>query len=1243
VTETVEVPVAARAALPETPYVGLIPFAEADAPFFFGRERQRRLIAANLVASRLTLLYGASGVGKSSVLRAGVAHDFMQLARRERANGRAPEAILVVFAEWRDPPLPLLAKAIEEAVRSTLGELAPAPPPPTEHFDDLLAEWVKRIDAVQAGGDGERRARLLVVLDQFEEYFLYQWRSDEDKGGLGVEFPRAVNREGLRANFAISIREDAYAQLDRFKGSIPNLFESYLRIRHLDHDAARRAIRLPVLETWNGRLPEGATPYTIEDELVEEVLKEVRIGSFVLGQSGGGSVGELAERRVEAPFLQLVMRRLWRETVEEGEHALTLARLDALGGAEAIVRAHLKDALDELEPRQRDLAARMFNQLVTPEGTKIAHTVGALSSYAEVAPDELLPMLTTLSDGRILRPVDPPSGQTTPRYEIYHDVLAAPILEWCAEHVREKRERLRLDEELRRQQVRRARLVTAGLAVGLVIALALSALALVQRNNAIEQSELARSQELANTARAQIRVDPELAVLLALEAVKASPTEQAQDALRASLAASHVRIVLPHRGPVVDASYSSDGSNVLTAASDGNARLWNATTGRRLRLFRARGGMPEAAIDVSGTRVAAAAGKGGQRLWDARTGRSIDLPGGRLVAASVAFSPDGRLVAAAGRNPGRSFEVRVWRAADGVPVQIFRGHTRFIYHVEFSPDGRRLVSASKDRTARIWTLGRPDAVVIRHELSVNDARFSPDGSFVATAGWDGIVRVVGVTGEPRRDLRVGRGRLYSVAFGPRAGILAAASADWTVQYWDAGRTSVLRGHTGAVSHVAFSSRGDLLSASADGTARVWDVSAGEARTVLRGHAGPVASAAFSPDGRRVVTTSSDRTARIWDVAREPLLADLHPAGPGGRPSFSTSGYGVRFSDDGRFLLVRSGFDRPRLYDASGTLQAALPRRGGTTTSGAFNPDGTLVATATAAGPVQIWEVPGGRLVRSLRGHTPRPVVPGGVPYIVRRVEFSPDGSTLLTAGYDGTARIWDVSTWRTLLVLGAPGARGFLEAATFSGDGKLVATAGFGNQPVRIWDAGDGRLVRTLPARSVLHCASFGRDSTVLASCGADGVARLWDVASGRLLLALRGHADAVLSAVFSPDGELVATTGQDRTARIWDTASGAPVAVVSDVGGYPAVFAADGSLVAAGGSIVLARTGDQIADVGRVGEPLVSAVSPDGRLAATIGYGGQGGLVRCSLCEPLPELVALARLRLTRALTPQERARFVS
>src|SRR5262249_25644232 len=160
-----------------------------------------------------------------------------------------------------------------------------------------------------------------------------------------------------------------------------------------------------------------------------------------------GSVGDAEERRVEAPFLQLVMRRLWLETVAAGSHELTVARLQELGGAEAIVRANLQDALARLEPHQRDLAARIFRQLVAPEGTKIAHTVGALAQYAEVEPDDLLPTLKTLADGRILRPVDPPPGQSTPRYEIYHDVLGAPILEWSAEHVRARREAERREEE----------------------------------------------------------------------------------------------------------------------------------------------------------------------------------------------------------------------------------------------------------------------------------------------------------------------------------------------------------------------------------------------------------------------------------------------------------------------------------------------------------------------------------------------------------------------------------------------------------------------------------------------------------------------------------------------------------------------------------------------------------------------------------------------------------------------------
>jgi WD40 repeat protein len=326
------------------------------------------------------------------------------------------------------------------------------------------------------------------------------------------------------------------------------------------------------------------------------------------------------------------------------------------------------------------------------------------------------------------------------------------------------------------------------------------------------------------------------------------------------------------------------------------------------------------------------------------------------------------------------------------------------------------------------------------------------------------------------------------------------------------------------------------------------------------------------------------------------------------------------------VLVRSGYDGARVYAASGRLVTTLRVRGGTSTSGAFSPDGTLVATATATGPVQVWRLPTGRLVRELRGHKPTDLGSGTF-FLIRRVEFSADGRRLLTAGYDGTARIWDVGTWTTLRVL-RPQRAGYLEAATFSPDGKLVATASGTGGRVGIWDSDTGGLVRTIQTRGGQFCATFSADSKLLVTCGGDGVARIWNVDSGERQLALRGHSGWVLSGTFSPDGTLLATTGLDGTARVWDTATGAAVAVVNGVRGYPAVFSSDGSMLAAAGSLVEARTGDPIANVAAVGDPIVSALSPDGSLVATMGFDGVGALLRCDLCRPLPQLLELAKQR---------------
>ncbi len=289
-----------------SPFVGLIPYGEEDAPFFFGREVEKRIVAGNLRASGLTLLYGASGVGKTSLLRAGVIHDLRLLAR-EGVVGRPRRPLFAIcaFAAWRDDPLAALMEAIRLSVSEALGgedvaRWRPGGPP-----EETLRAWTQHVRT------------LLVVLDQFEDYFLYHPEEDGE-GTFSGEFPGLVNDPNLRVHFLLSIREDALAKLDRFKGRIPRLLSNYVRVEHLSRTAAREAIEGPVRE-WNHRLPPEEPPYTVEPALVDAVVDAAAAGTLARVEGGGPAGTAIAgPEPVELPFLQLVMERLWRATVDAG-------------------------------------------------------------------------------------------------------------------------------------------------------------------------------------------------------------------------------------------------------------------------------------------------------------------------------------------------------------------------------------------------------------------------------------------------------------------------------------------------------------------------------------------------------------------------------------------------------------------------------------------------------------------------------------------------------------------------------------------------------------------------------------------------------------------------------------------------------------------------------------------------------------------------------------------------------------
>ncbi|MPZ75813.1 MAG: hypothetical protein GEU77_04760 [Deltaproteobacteria bacterium] len=484
------------------PYVGLVPYSEADWPFFFGRETETELIIANLVASRLTLLFGASGVGKSSVLRAGVAHRLTDQARKNRASSGTPEAAVVVFSAWRDDPLAALTRSIRESVAHAVGYDSGDSGAP-RRLADLLQDWVELV-----GGE------ILVVLDQFEEYLMYHGREDGE-GKFAVEFPRLVNSPGLRVNFLVAIREDSVARLDRFKGRIPNLFDNYLRLQHLSVPAGEEAIRRPLAAFNKSNLAE---PVEIDNELVQEVLRQTRTDYGRADQGAqtkevsGGAEATLAQ--IETPYLQMVMTRLWEQEEKAGSHILRLATFvedppTGLGGADRIVRSHLDGEMESLDPSERDVAAQAFRFLVTRTGSKIALAVDDLAGYTSLPSEKLAPVLDKLTAGgrRILRPVPVPQRPDIIRYEIFHDVLGPAITDWrrrseavkqqeAIRREQEERSRKELEDAEARRQRDRSRYQKLGLiflSTALLILLFVSWFAWQQRLAALDESERAQN------------------------------------------------------------------------------------------------------------------------------------------------------------------------------------------------------------------------------------------------------------------------------------------------------------------------------------------------------------------------------------------------------------------------------------------------------------------------------------------------------------------------------------------------------------------------------------------------------------------------------------------------------------------------------------------------------------------------------------------------------------------------------
>lgn len=409
------------------PYVGLQPYTEATRAYFFGREAKRRVIAASLLSARLTVLYGASGVGKSSLLHAGLVPYLRAL----------PDMLVVPFQTWTPGDSRATLDALKRAIADAANDAAHQPTSPDSSAP--LDEFISQI-ADQSGRS------LAILLDQFEDYLAHP---HQDGNQFDAEFRRAITRDNLNANFLIAVRADALPIFhQRYQAALANLSYEPLRLEPLKRAEAMRAIRKP-LDAYNAQHKDA--PVIIDADLIEKLLALTQANHAIYRHEADDSSRRAGDDAIEASYLQLLLTRLWHKAVE-GDRVMSLTHLKQLGGAEAIVRDYLFGVMSQLDETTQAACAAFFPHLVTPTGTTVELTLDDIGAYAGHMATSVERLLESLERAYMLRALMTQANLR--RFEIFHPLIAPAILDWARQYT-EERERER--EAQRRAEAERRR------------------------------------------------------------------------------------------------------------------------------------------------------------------------------------------------------------------------------------------------------------------------------------------------------------------------------------------------------------------------------------------------------------------------------------------------------------------------------------------------------------------------------------------------------------------------------------------------------------------------------------------------------------------------------------------------------------------------------------------------------------------------------------------------------------------
>ncbi len=1146
----------------DPPFKGLHYFDVEDADLFFGREELTAELVSNLSHNHFLAVVGASGSGKSSLVRAGLI-PALQSSKPVKGNVVPPSGSerwqTVIITPTAHPLESLAAKLTQNSESVTAAATL---------IDDLLRDL--RSLHLYARRLIESDNRLLLVVDQFEELFTLCQDPNERRAFVD-NLLHAASDDGV-TTVVIVLRADFYSNCAGYENLRHALERNQKYIGAMDRGGLRHAIEEPaerpgwVFETGlvdvllrdvgasENKQPEpGALPLLSHALLETWQRRRGHILTFQgYAESGGvqGAIAKTAEtvyRQGLTPEQQLIARNVF-------------LRLTELGEGTQDTRRRVK--LDELTPRGEDPDA------VTTVLKKLtdARLITTSEGEVEVAHEALIREWPTLGEWlaknrddlrfhrRLTHVADEWIALNRDPGLLYRGALLAQAAEWATTHhdALNQREDEFLDASQQEKAIvahnqRRWRSILAGI-IGVVLILA-TAVIIVGVQSRLQSSEI-RSRQLAGDARDNLEVDPELSIMLARAALAEAYTAEGEDALRNALQQSRILETFQFSGTSpVYVAFDLDRHRFATSDEGGAVLVRSLLTGEIINEWQVgRMVLWLAFSPLSGQLLAGADISGTVSIWDTAADRQIatlQVDPNDLALDSLAFSPDERLLAT-GDDGGK---LRLWELATQKVLVQQDAATSPVISMAFSPDGRYLVVASYEGEISVLdpTILAVLATWKGHEGSILDVAFHPDSSLFATVGRDGRIKIWEVSnlrnGPPLYDLEGHGNTINDIAFNARGDCLATASYDHTAIVWhmsgntvnklvrlSAGDHILLAGEFAdtnpATTHPPLDPCGTQLhTIDGDGTMQTWNIGASAEYHTIATSAHRPEAIAPSPDGQTLVTGDDDGVLLIWrDITQPPTHRAIH-TGPIRE---------VEFSPDGKQLATASWDGTAKVLDLSDDIKVALTIRvqdkSGESVAlytVAFRPpNGKQIVTGGDDGVIRLWDVTSGKLVNEWPLHGPANAV--------YSVAFNRDGSQFVTAGRDGMVYVWDIDHNREVHKFDN-GSLASVLVAVFSPGGQSIVTGDVDGK-LRFWPR-DGGEPRTISAhQGPVNWIEFSPDAAMFATAGSDRRAMIWDSTTNKPLSVLKGNMKDVTDLRFldSKDGLLLITTGFDNSVRMY-------------------------------------------------------------------------------------------------------------